>query len=267
MKPLKTVLLLCSFVFLMSCKEEHKKTAIEDKALPSVTDSVPHKDASPTKTVYETSTFADPKSANKFGVGDDLKELNIAGVFDSIHSTQITRLSDIHFSTLKSLGKNYKLLYIAQGSLFAPGNKDMAIVAYQPDENYLTILLYNDSNGDIGELYKHYKVANGLTNANCHYSAFGTLDYQLASEIIYRKDYLLKNPKSSLFDDAPCIIGDFTKNENYAPEGGCFSPDAPKAPGSVLSITTSFVYNNWECLKYDKKTDSFLIYYGQAFAD
>ncbi|MGQ2983467.1 hypothetical protein [Flavobacterium sp.] len=261
------IFLLCIATALLSCKKDLQSVAIDHKTSMVMVDSLPGETTATATPIYQVTCFDNSQVVSRLGTNQFLKELDSVGVFDNVHPTQMAKLSDIHFGALKSLGKNYKLLHVTLGSLFAPGNKDMAIVAYQPDKSYITILIYNDQKGDIRELYRDYNVDNALRNTDCHYGPKNSLDIQLASEIVYRRDYLLKNPKSNLFDDAPCVIGDFTKNENYAPDVGCFSPNAPKVPGNVLSIATSFVYNNWECLKYDKKTDSFLVYYGQEFAD
>jgi hypothetical protein len=110
-------------------------------------------------------------------------------------------------------------------------------------------------------------VENGLEAADCNYNTFGTLDYQLADEILYREADLRKKPERYM-ENTACKIADISKDETFILKSGCFSRKTPTADLSKsLCIATSFVYNNWECLRYDKKTNSFLIFYGQAFAD
>lgn len=265
---MKRFLFLLTLTSCIACADKPKKESAdltEDIKIQS--DTITKVDAPIQNIVYETSTFDDPKFAKQsLKIRNELKELDDAGVFDNAYSTLRANLSDRHFGFLKGLRKNYKLLYLASGSLFNSGNDDKAMVMYDPEEQCISILLYNSLLGDGGKLYRDYKVENGLKNAKCHYSNFGTLDYQLASEIVYMKESLIKDPKS-LSENIVCLIANFTKDKNYAPEGGCFSTKTPKKPENALCIATSFVYNNWECLAYNKKTESFLIYYGQAFAD
>ena len=117
------------------------------------------------------------------------------------------------------------------------------------------------------ELFRGIKVENGLKDANCNYCTFGSLDYQLADEIVYQEEYLIKKPESYL-DSPSCKITDISKDEDFVLKSGCFSKKVSKSNlSNSLCIATSSVYNNWECLKYDKTTNTFLIFYGQAFAD
>jgi hypothetical protein len=110
-------------------------------------------------------------------------------------------------------------------------------------------------------------VENGLENADCNYSSFGTIDYQLAGEILYQEESLIKNPENYT-ESSPIKITDISKNEDFFLKEGCFSKKVSKKETSgSLCIATSCVYNNWEALRYNPESDSFIIFYGQAFAD
>lgn len=129
------------------------------------------------------------------------------------------------------------------------------------------ILVYNELTDTYYELFKDMKVVNGLESANCNYRAFGTLDYQIAEELIYKEDYLIKKPED-IFDSPLCIITDITKDDGFPLDDGCFSQNISYDKSeSSLCITTSFVYNNWECMQFNEAEGHFVIFYGQAFAD
>jgi hypothetical protein len=77
----------------------------------------------------------------------------------------------------------------------------------------------------------------------------------------------LKKPESYL-ESSPYKIADISKDKDFVLESGCFSKKVSKSNlSNSLCIATSSVYNNWECLKYNKATNTFLIFYAQAFAD
>ena len=84
---------------------------------------------------------------------------------------------------------------------------------------------------------------------------------------LIRKEFLEKNAGQFLIA-RPIILNGLQEDENFVPDQGCFSKgmDTTKKVRFV-AIPTSQVYNNWECLTYQEESDSFLIFYGQAFAD
>ena len=64
------------------------------------------------------------------------------------------------------------------------------------------------------------------------------------------------------------ILNGLKEDENFAPDHGCFSKGMSIAKKvRFVAIPTSQVYSNWECLTYQSVSDSFLLFYGQAFAD
>ncbi len=232
----------------------------------SATIAKPEISSKPTaNTNYLTSTFDDPEFADKIGyVQEGLAELYAAGAFDSLYATQKHKLSEPQLDYFKN--SRFRLIYATAGSLFAKGQKDLACVAYNTEKNNITLLLYSENRG-WGALYRDYKVATGLENAGCNYGMFGTLDYIVADELVYLKDGLVQHPES-LLELLPCMITNFAKDENFTPENCCFAKGfSKKDMANSLCIATSFVYNSWECLKYNPATKSFTIYYGQAWAD
>ncbi len=195
-----------------------------------------------------------------------LKELSDSNVFTSVHSKLFETLTKNHQAFFKSR-PDYQLLCIASGDLFQNNTKSSLFIVYDNKNVRISILTFNESTKKYSELYRETKVVNGLKDANCNYSAFGTLDYQFANELIYQRDYLIKKPEQFL-EYQRCKIIDISKDKDMILEDGCFSKSfKPADYTKSLCLSTSFVYNNWECLSYDKSIDTFVIFYGQAFAD
>ena len=216
---------------------------------------------------FQTSTYDNPEFATKLtSHKESLQRLSDKGVFTSINDKLVSTL----LANQKEyfLGKrDIKLLSVAKGDLFQNNKDDYAFVVYDNRNQRISILTYNAQTKEYLELFRELKIENGLESADCNYGAFGTLDYQLADEIVYQEEYLIKKPESYL-ESAPCKIVDLSKDSDFVLKSGCFSKKISKTNlSNSLCISTSSVYNNWECLKYEKATKTFLIYYGQAFAD
>src|SRR5690606_4880797 len=216
---------------------------------------------------YLTSTYDNPEFTGKLiNHRKTLKKLSDEKVFSVINNNLIQTLTEKQQQYFKTKIE-FELLTVAKGDLFQEKKEDNAFVVYDKKNQRISILLYNDMADKYAELYRDIKVENGLKDADCNYGAFGTLDYQLASEIIYQEDYLLKKPENYL-ETSPCKIVNISKDKDFILDRGCFSKKVSKSNlSNSLCIATSCVYNNWECMKYYKATNSFLIYYGQAFAD
>ena len=162
---------------------------------------------------------------------------------------------------------DYELLSVANGALFSAVQNDHVFIVFDKSQSIITIFIYQAEKDLYRELYRTVKVINGLEDAGCNYGAFGTLDYQMGEEIIDQKEFLEKNAGQFLIA-RPIILNGLQEDENFVPDQGCFSKgmDTTKKVRFV-AIPTSQVYNNWECLTYQEESDSFLIFYGQAFAD
>jgi hypothetical protein len=262
---MKKFILLLTAIIMASCNGKADKEA-NALSKDSTTIAKPETRAKPeANTHYLTSTFDDNEFSGKISdVQDGLAALYAAGAFDSLSVTQKHKLSESQLEYFKN--SRFSLIYATTGSLFAKGQKDLACITYDTANNNITLLLFNENKG-WGELYRDYKVATGLENAGCNYGMFGTLDYLLADELVYLKDDLIKHPES-LLELTPCMITNFAEDENFTPENCCFAKGYSKNDmGNSLCIATSFVYNSWECLKYNPDSKSFTIYYGQAWAD
>jgi len=219
------------------------------------------------KTNYQVSTYDNPKFADIIkDHRESLRNLSEQNVFASIANKVLPTIPRKHQAYFK-LKSNYELLSAAKGDIFQEHKNDFIFIAYDKNFERLSILIYNENINKYFELYRDFQVENGLENVDCNYSSFGTLDFQLADEIVYLEDYLIKKPES-LLENTLCKITNISKDENFILESGCFSKNISKSklPNSIC-IATSLVYNNWECLKYEKERNSFLIFYGQAFAD
>jgi hypothetical protein len=214
---------------------------------------------------YLTSTYDNPNSDLERHKAS-LKEISDSLVFLTIHNEIIMTLDKKHQDYFNSNPK-YQLIHSYGGDLFQNGKEDNSFIIYDKKRIIISILLYDELQNKYYELFRDIKVKNGLENVECNYSAYGTLDYQVADELIYQRDYLIKDPLKQLAD-TKCKITDISKDEDFVLESGCFAKNF-SADGKTksLCIPTSSVYNNWECLTYDKSKSEFIIYYGQAFAD
>jgi hypothetical protein len=211
------------------------------------------------------STYDDPEE-DLTSHKSSLKELSDSNVFSTIHTALFEKLSKNHQSYFNSK-PDYNLLHSVSGDLFQNHTDGTVFIYYDKKNVRISVLTFDQSKNKYSELYRDIKVVNQLGTAKCNYGAHGTLDYQFANEIIYQRDYLIKNPKKFL-ENSKCRIVDIKKDQDFVLENGCFAKNFTLVENSQsLCIPTSFVYNNWECLTYDKQNDTFVIFYGQAFAD
>ena len=273
---MKQTLALLSILILSSCSsnkptneadhsksQPEKEQVISRKAESEETES--KEQAAPV--TFQTSTYDDPEFADQVSEHRvSLKALSDNGVFSTIHTKLFQKLAQKHRTYFKSKA-NYELLALAKGKLFPENKTDGGFIVYDKKHERISILVYREKTNKYAELFRDLKVENGLENAGCNYSSFGTIDYQLAEEIIYQEESLTKNPESYL-ESSPIKITDIAKNEDFLLKEGCFSKKVPKKETSnSLAIATSCVYNNWEALRYSEANNSLVIYYGQAFAD
>jgi hypothetical protein len=194
-----------------------------------------------------------------------LKELSDSSVFKVIHSKLFETVSKEH-QDFFAAHSDYQLICTFSGDLFNNNTAGRVFIVYDNRNVRITFLTFDESTKKYSELYRDIKVRNELKNANCNYGAFGTLDYQFANELILEQD-LIKKPERFL-EYPHGKITDIHSDSDMILESGCFSKSFKPAAGlKSLCLPTSFVYNNWECLMYHKTSNSFIIFYGQAFAD
>lgn len=268
---MKKVIICALLPILIACGQagtkntESAKNSVDTPEKSTETTTEPEKKT--TEKVFVLSTYDDPEQKERIKDHlNELQRLNDLGVFNQIHQKALLTLSSEQQAYFTS-NPHYSVLCSSKGDLFHNGKTDYAFVVYDEKNNRFSILIYNKLKNKYAELYRDLKVENGLENANCNYSQFGTLDYVLADEFIYQGDYLTKNPESYL-EYPTCKISGMKQNPDLILKEGCFFKKVDKSkPPVVLSIATSSVYNNWECLQYEPETNSFCIIYGQAFAD
>jgi hypothetical protein len=216
---------------------------------------------------YQTSTYDDPEFAEEVKKHREaLKNLSDKKVFAAIHAKLIQKLAKKHQDYYKTKS-DYEILAVANGNLFRETKNDCGFIVYDQKNQRVSILVYREAKNTYSELFRELKVENGLEHADCNYTSFGTIDYQLADEIIYQEESLIKNPESYT-EYPPIRITDLAKDGDFILKEGCFAKGfSKKDTGNSLCIATSSVYNNWESLKYNEATNSLVIFYGQAFAD
>ncbi|MEN2399921.1 hypothetical protein GKZ90_0009045 [Flavobacterium sp. MC2016-06] len=213
--------------------------------------------------IYDNAKFKDEIKDHK----ESLKKLSEKKLFLNIHNKLIQKLT-VEQQSFFNTNSNYELLAVAEGNLFEENSNDLVFIVYDKENVKISILTYNGITSKYAILYEDIKVENGLENANCGSYSFGTLDYQIAEEfLIYKEETLVKNLDSYL-EYSPVKITDLSKDEKFLLKDGCFAKKVSRTNlANTLCLATSSVYNNWECLRYNKTNNTFLIFYSQAFAD
>ncbi len=274
---MKIVSSLCALILVVGCYSPKTDKNPSDKSAYAKEQTTTEKNDPENREVksedqtapvtFQTSTYDDPQFTDEVaGHRASLKKLSDQKVFATIHAKLIQKLNTKHGNYFKSK-PDYELLGQAKGNLFREGKTDAGFIVYDKEKQQVSILVYREMTNKYAELFREWKVENGLENAGCNYSSFGTIDYQLAGEIIYQEESLLKNPEGYL-ESSPIKITDIAKNEDFILKEVCFSKKvSKKETAGSLCIATSCVYNNWEALRYNETANSFIIYYGQAFAD
>ncbi len=226
--------------------------------------------------IYQISTYDDPRYEKKGELRHQqienheasLKKMADRGLFDTLNARSIINLPSNHREYFRTHSA-YKLLFSSTGDLFGNRKADWVFIVYDRQNMRISILLYNNSTDQYGELYREIKVENGLASAKCNYFAFGTLDYQIGDEVLYMKQGLTKRP-DTFYNLEFCKCADISIDPDLADLSGCFAKgfERNNVNGfTSLCIAKSFVYNSWECLKYDANKNIFIIFYGQASAD
>lgn len=253
-------------VSILSCTDKDNSAVKENISKPVATEKTTVKNSETFQKV-EQSTYDRTDLKDRIeNHRSALASLSDNGIFKSISDPLLKKLSATHKQYF-SAHPEYELLSVAKGTLTLEGKNDGVFVVFNKSESMITILIYQAEKDLYRELYRTVKVENGLEDAGCSYGTFGTLDYQMGEEIIDQKEFLEKNV-GQFFEAAPIIMNGLKEDENFAPDNGCFSKGMSIAKKvRFVAIPTSQVYNNWECLTYQEESDSFLIFYGQAFAD
>jgi hypothetical protein len=214
--------------------------------------------------VYMLSTYDDPGSdlrIHKTG----LKELADSNVFSVLHDQLLVTMDAPHKDYFASK-PDYQILESTRGDIFLNNASDNVFVVYDKVNSRISFLLYDASNNTYSELFRDVNVKNALENADCNYGAFGTLDYQFGNELVYKPESFFNYKEVSL-EDFHCKVVDLLTDDDIALESGCMAEGFSAKAIKCLCIPTSSVYNNWECMVYDKEKNDFTIFYGQAFAD
>lgn len=265
---MKKILLINILLLSLSCKDQvtEKSAVKEENSKPAVTAPTTHKNEEILpkfeESTYDRTDVKDRIENHKKA----LAALSANKIFKAISIPLLKELSSQH-QTFFSEHPQYELLSVANGALTSEVENNLVFIVFDKDQSIIKILVYQGDKDGYRELYRTVKVENGLEDAGCNYFAFGTLDYQMGEEIIEQKEFLEKNVGQFLLAE-PIILNGLKDDENFAPDHGCFSKGMSAAKKvSFIAIPTSQVYSNWECLTYQSASDSFLIFYGQAFAD
>lgn len=252
-------------IILLSCAKQTGNNQVDNSNTVSADrDSIP-KIKSDIEENHLTSPYDNP-SNNLDEHISSLKELSDSAVFNTTHASVILTLDKKHENYFNS-NSDYQIIYSSSGDLFQNEREDNVFIVYDKKHSRVSILVYDQLQNRYSELFRDIQVKNALENTDCNYGTYGALDYQVADNLIYQRDYLIKDPLKQI-EYTNCKIVDITKDEDFILDSGCFAKGfAAGGRYKSLCIPTSSVYNNWECLTYDKSKNEFIIFYGQAFAD
>ncbi|MBO9204918.1 MULTISPECIES: hypothetical protein [Niastella] len=194
-----------------------------------------------------------------------LQQLSERNVFSTIQAKILPTLPEKHQKVLGG-DPDLNVLAFATGDLFQNNKNDYAFIVYDKKHQVISILLYDELADSYRQLYESLKVNDEINKLDCNNDC-GRLDENLASEIADQADSYIKDPVSFIANKQ-IKISDLTKDEDILIKDGCLSKNANNANiKNGLCIATSFVYNNWKCLRYDKAKDAFTIFFSQTFAD
>lgn len=265
---LQNILLYILFLGLVSCHQtkapKTQITATKDTAARSqeqVATSTSVQNA-PDTSCYEKPRFADRTSEQE----QQLMKMANDGLFDKLHQKLTPALSadqkDYFLSHV-----NYTILALTKGNIFENGGNDLGYIVYNKDNQRIEIVLFDQKNNSFKTLYRELKVVNTLQNMDCS-SSFCSLDYLIASELIYQEDYIRLNESNYLIDDNSFCVDNIATNKNFDLQRGCLNKKFSKdAMSNTLRVPTSSVYANFQCLKYNRTKQVFEIYFSQEFAD
>lgn len=263
---LKTFFLYILLLGLVSCHQTKAPntqiTSTRDTATRSQEQVVVSPQNESDTSFYENPRFAD----NVKEQAQQLMKMNDAGLFDKLHQKLTPALSADQKDYF--LGHaNLAVLAITKGNIFGNGADDLGYIAYNKENHRIEIVLFDQKSNSFKTLYKELKVVNTLQNLDCS-SSFGTLDYLVASELIYQEDYIRLNNSNYLIDDHSFDVTDISANKNFDLQRGCLNKNFSKDTlSNTLCVPTSSVYANFQCLKYNKTKQVFEIYFSQEFAD
>lgn len=269
---MRIILLIIFWILCFSCSTRiQKNTAVKksDEISGIIDESPTEKESIINSTVYslnnDTSSYDKNDHLDRLKKHKDkLQTYSKKNIFSIIHKKLILELSQNH-QDFFAANLYFELLSYSYGNLFREKGKDAAFIIYDKKENRIIILVFDEMSNEYFRLYKDLMVENGLED--CYYGSYNTLDYQIGDELIWQEEYLIKQGESYL-QYSPCRITDISNDPNIILSRGCFANDFSKTNTFMsLCIPNSSVYNNWECLKFDKSRNLFIIYYGQAFAD
>ncbi|MFH6989148.1 hypothetical protein ACHRVW_15515 [Flavobacterium collinsii] len=258
------------FILLFACNSKQKQ---QDSTITKTKEEIPTekiiaKNSKPDAVNYQISIYDNPKAVDQImNHKESLKQLSEKNIFLDIHTKLLQKLPEEQQSFFQK-NPDYELLSLAEGSLFEEKSNDFAFIVYDKKKVKISIVVYNATTSKYALIFQDIKVVNGIKNGDCNSSSFGTFDYQFALDFfIYNQDYLEKSTASYL--EYPNLkITDISKDKDFVLNKGCFSKKVLKTNlAHTLCIATSSVYSNWDCLRYDKTNNTFLIFYTQAFAD
>lgn len=209
---MRRLLTICIVTMFAACSKHDNDSGVNNSSLtPAGKDSMMTKSAQTDNAeMYLTSTY-DGSVKDLESHKASLKELSDSGVFSIIHTKLFSTLNKNHQAYFVSR-PDFELLYNTPGDLFQNNKEDNAFIVYDKKYSRVSILVYDELKNSYSELFRSLKVKDGLETADCNYGSFGTLDYQIADELIYQRDYLMKKPESHL-EYSKCKIVDISKDE------------------------------------------------------
>lgn len=265
-----TIVLVClTLLYACNSKQSEDKINASDSTKKESVQKTSSESKPADSRNYEISTYDNPEFASNIKLHkEQLKQFSEKKLFSVIHDKWIQKLSKEQQAFFIE-NPNYELLSMAKGKLFQEDNNDFVFIIYDKKKVKISILLYNSLTSEYAELYKDIKVENGFADGNSDIAFARSLDYQFADEFLfYNEDALKEHLDNYLETYVGAKITDLSKDKDFILDQGSFAKNVSKTNlANTLCLATSSVYNNWDCLRYDKTNNTFSIFYTQAFAD
>ena len=218
--------------------------------------------------MYKISTYVEPEFVDRIKAEKNgIDMVKLMQDFDCIHNKLISKIP-LEMRGYFKARSEFKIMDFATGDIFGNGAMDFVFVIFDVNEKIARIIVYNAEQKKFRAIYTTVKVIRLLDQIDCNYGIFGTLDYQLGRRIIEQLSY--EHEGCMNFKGILCLCLDVGKGKTFVLDSACYGKGYNKknvGGFKSICISTDGTYNNWECMRYNKKLDAFEIFYGQAFSD
>lgn len=161
--------------------------------------------------------------------------------------------------------QQYQLVFYQTGPIFANNVRDALFLVYCKPQGNIALIVYDQTQEKYNNLFADFVVRDLLEDADCRVGRFNPIE-DLANELTRSCNGILTTWNSQ-FRPVMIKITDVKSDSEIVLNEGCLAPGYPNRKSLSICISTSFVYNNWECLEFDADEKVFNHFFSQAFAD